>query len=94
MLVEIFLVLILGISTGWLGKLIGFPSAFVQVILGALLGPSILGWISTVDVLHLLAQTGVILFLAMAGMQIGLDKLIAAGRPTWWVAILGMLLPH
>ena len=93
MMLEILLVLILGVAAGWLGRRVGLPAAVGQVALGAVLGPAVLGWVSPDDALRLLAEIGVVLLLGMAGLHIGLERLVAAGRSAWWVALLSMALP-
>ena len=86
------LVLTLGIAAGWLSRHLGLPAAVGQVALGALLGPATLGWVAPDAILRLLAEVGVILLLGMAGLHIGLDRLMAAGSAAWGVALLGIAL--
>lgn len=93
MMQEILLVLTLGVAAGWLGRRVGLPAAVGQVVLGAVLGPAVLGWVSPDEALRLLAEIGVVLLLGMAGLHIGLERLVAAGQSAWWVALLGMVLP-
>ena len=73
------LILLLGAAAGWLSRRVGLPAAVGQVALGAILGPAVLGWIAADDALRLLAEIGVVLLLGMAGLHIGLDRLMAAG---------------
>ncbi len=89
----ILIVLTLGVAAGWLARRVGLPAAAGQVILGAVLGPAMLGWVSVDAALRLLAEIGVVLLLGTAGLRIGLRRLIDAGRPAWWVALLGIVLP-
>ena len=89
----LLMVLILGVSAGWLAQRAKLPAAAGQVLLGAVLGPAMLGWVSVDTALRLLAEIGVVLLLGTAGLQVGLRRLVDAGRPAWWVALLGLVLP-
>lgn len=93
MMQAFLLILLLGAAAGWLSRRVGLPAAVGQVALGAILGPAVLGWIAADDALRLLAEIGVVLLLGMAGLHIGLDRLMAAGWAACWVAILGIVLP-
>lgn len=90
---QILLILILGLATGWLVQRFGLPAAIGQVVLGAVLGPAVLGWVSPDNTLRLLAEIGVVLLLGMAGLHIGQEKLMQAGWAAWWVALLGIAMP-
>ncbi|MEA3274089.1 MAG: cation:proton antiporter [Pseudomonadota bacterium] len=87
------LVLTLGVTAGWMSRRVGLPAAVGQVALGAVLGPAVLGWVAPDEALRLLAEIGVVLLLGMAGLHIGLERLVAAGWPAWWVALLGIAMP-
>ena len=59
------------------------PVPVGQVLLGVLLGSAVLGWAEADARLRLLG---------MAGIELGLGNLKAAGWPAFWVAALGIVL--
>lgn len=90
-MLDLFLILLLGTGVGWAVKRFGLPSAVGQVLLGLLIGPPILGWISSGNELEILGELGVVLLLGMAGLHLGLGHLFKAGWAGFWVALWGMV---
>ena len=72
---------------------IGMPAVFGELLLGLLLGPSVLGWLAPSETLHLLADIGVILLMFMAGLETDTKALRQAGKPSTLTAVGGVLLP-
>src|SRR5262245_14055617 len=72
---------------------IGLPAVFGELLLGLLLGPSVLGWLAPSETLHLLADIGVILLMFMAGLETDTKALREAGKPSMLTAIGGVILP-
>jgi len=87
---EILLVLILGILVGWVSTRVRLPSAAMQVLLGMLIGPLLLGWVTPGDTLLILGELGVVLLLGTTGMHLGLGRLREGGWAGLWVALLGI----
>ncbi|TFH48908.1 MAG: hypothetical protein E4H01_05370, partial [Lysobacterales bacterium] len=83
---EALLVLALGVAAAWLSRRLGWPMPVGQVLLGVVLGVAVLGWVETDARLQLLGRVGVVLLLGMAGVELGLGKLKAAGWPAFRVA--------
>jgi len=90
-MLDLLLILVLGTGIGWVAKRFGLPAAVGQVLLGLLIGPPLLGWISQGEDLQILGELGVVLLLGMAGLHLGLGHLTKAGWSGLWVAMLGML---
>ncbi|HID81811.1 MAG TPA: cation:proton antiporter [Chromatiales bacterium] len=76
------------IATRW-----GAPSVIGELVAGVALGPSLLGWISPVELFKLLAEIGIILLLFQVGLETDARRLIRAGRKSVIVALLGFFLP-
>lgn len=72
---------------------IGMPAVFGELLLGLLLGPSLLGWLAPGTTIQLLADIGVILLMFMAGLETDTVALKQAGKPATLTAIGGVLLP-
>ena len=84
------LILVLGVLIGWLANRFGQPTAVAQVLLGLVIGPPILGWINTNELLETIGQIGVVLLLGMAGLHIGSKHLAKHGWTALWVAVFGI----
>jgi Kef-type K+ transport system membrane component KefB len=90
------LVIILGGAKllGTLAQWIGQPAVLGELVAGVLIGPSVLGIIDPKnEVLHLLAEVGVVLLLFEIGLATDLGKLLQVGGSSAVVAIVGVVLP-
>jgi Kef-type K+ transport system membrane component KefB len=72
---------------------IGLPAVFGELILGLVLGPSLLGWLSPNETLQLLADIGVILLMFMAGLETDTVAMKEAGKASMLTAVGGVVLP-
>ncbi|SIO41162.1 sodium/proton antiporter NhaS3, CPA2 family [Singulisphaera sp. GP187] len=90
------LVIMLGAARlcGALAKAVGQPTVLGELVAGVLLGSSILGLVDPqVDVIHLLAELGVILLLFAIGLETDLRMLLKVGGASAAVAAVGVALP-
>ena len=71
----------------------GLPAVFGELLLGLVLGPSLLGWLAPSETLQLLADIGVILLMFMAGLETDMVAMKAAGKASTLTAIGGVVLP-
>ena len=79
---------------GALAKAIGQPSVLGELVAGVLLGSSVVGLVDPkVEVVHLLAELGVILLLFAIGLETDLRKLLRVGGASAAVATVGVVLP-
>ncbi len=79
---------------GALAKAIGQPTVLGELVAGVLLGSSILGLVNPrVEVVHLLAELGVILLLFAIDQETDLRKLMQVGGASATVATVGVILP-
>jgi Kef-type K+ transport system membrane component KefB len=72
---------------------LGMPAVFGELLLGLILGPSLLGWLAPNETLQLLADIGVILLMFMAGLETDTAALRQAGKASTLTAIGGVVLP-
>lgn len=72
---------------------LGAPGVIGELVAGIIIGPSLLGWVETNDIILLLAEIGVILLLFEVGLETDLSKLLYAGRKAVTVAIGGFIAP-
>lgn len=69
------------------------PPVLGELLAGVLLGVSVLGWVQESEILHLLAEIGVMLLLFEIGLETDLSALLKVGPKSLMVAFLGIALP-
>jgi Kef-type K+ transport system membrane component KefB len=72
---------------------IGQPAIVGEILAGALIGPSVLGWIAPNELLHALAELGVMFLLFRVGLEVKPSELMQVGGTASVVAVLGVALP-
>jgi Kef-type K+ transport system membrane component KefB len=90
------LAIILGSAklAGALAKWIGQPAVLGELVAGVILGMSVLGLVDPKnEVLHLLAEIGVVILLLEIGLETDLEKLLQVGGASTAVAAVGVVLP-
>ncbi len=79
-----------------LGRLVRIPVVVVEIMLGIVIGPSVLNLVSDLSVLNQLSQLGLVMLFFMAGNEIDFARI--RGRPMrrsligWTVSIVGGVL--
>jgi Kef-type K+ transport system membrane component KefB len=69
------------------------PGIVGGLLAGILIGPSVLNLISYNELLHTLAELGVMFLLFQVGLEIKAGDMLKVGRTAMLVAILGVILP-
>jgi Kef-type K+ transport system membrane component KefB len=69
------------------------PSVVGELIAGIVLGPSLLGWLEPSEIVHLLAEIGIILLLFKVGLETDITRLAKAGGKSFAVAFVGFIVP-
>lgn len=92
-LLDVLVVLLAAKLAAEVAERVGMPAVVGEILAGVLIGPSVLGLVSTTHVLEVLAELGVILLLLQVGMEMDLADLAAVGRASVSVAVLGVVLP-
>jgi Kef-type K+ transport system membrane component KefB len=72
---------------------LGLPAVFGELFLGLLIGPSLLGWLDSTEVIHLLADIGVIILMFIAGLETDIKAMRSVGKASVLTALGGVLLP-
>jgi Kef-type K+ transport system membrane component KefB len=93
----IVVLLIMLLSAKVLGEIferLGQPSMIGEVLAGVILGPSVFNIINNSAELKVIADLGIFLLIAMAGMEINVEEIRNSirGRHAW-IALLGFLVP-
>lgn len=93
--------LLLGLVLIWLAakvagegmERIGQTAVLGELLAGVVVGPGVLGLVHESDVIHALAELGVLILLFEVGLESDLDELLAAGLQATLVAVVGVVLP-
>jgi len=88
-------------AAGYLSIKLGQPSVLGELIVGILLGPTVLDFLHFTiftdnhlgDVIHELAEIGVLLLMFIAGLDLHLDDLVKSGKVSALAGTLGVILP-
>ena len=72
---------------------IGQTAVLGELLAGVLLGPGGLGLLRESEVLHALAELGVLILLFEVGLESNLDDLLRAGPQSTLVALVGVAVP-
>lgn len=79
---------------GALAQWVGQPAVLGELVAGVILGASVLGLVNPKnEVLHLLAEIGVVILLFEIGLETDLRKLLQVGGASTLVALVGVALP-
>ena len=86
---------------GYISYRIGQPSVLGEMIVGILLGPSVINLLHLPvfsdehlpEVIHMFAEIGVMLLMFIAGLDLHLEDLVRSGKTAAIAGILGVLLP-
>lgn len=86
---------------GWLSNRLGQPAVLGELVIGLLLGPSVLNLFGqpyfeaahTTETLYELGELGVIFLMFAAGLEIHLADIQKIGKPALLVGVWGVILP-
>jgi Kef-type K+ transport system membrane component KefB len=71
----------------------GQPGIVGEILAGAIVGPSMLGWIQPNEVLTALSELGVMFLLFRVGLEVKSSELMQVGGTAFMVALLGVVVP-
>ncbi|BFH12447.1 cation:proton antiporter [Paenibacillus melissococcoides] len=72
---------------------LGQPSVLGKLIVGIIVGPAVLGWVTNGEIVRDMAEVGVILLMFIAGLETDLDQLKQNWKASVAVALGGIILP-
>jgi len=90
---EIAVILLASKLAGDLSIKLGQPAVLGKLLIGIILGPSVLGLITNTEILQEISEIGVILLMFLAGLETDVDELRANSKASGLVGIGGILLP-
>lgn len=76
-----------------LTKRVDLPQVVGALVAGMILGPSILGIVSSTEFLAQVSELGVIVLMFAAGLQTDINELKASGKASFWIALCGVCVP-
>ncbi|HLC40362.1 MAG TPA: cation:proton antiporter [Methylomirabilota bacterium] len=93
--------LLIGLVIVWLAaklagegmERLGQTAVLGELLAGVLIGPGLLGLVHESEILHALAEIGVVILLFEIGLDSDLEELIRAGVQSTVVAVIGVLCP-
>ena len=92
-ILQIVIVLLATKIAGHFSVRLGQPSVLGKIIIGIIIGPAMLGWISNNEVMHTFSEIGVILLMFLAGLETDLEDLNANMKAAILVAVGGVIMP-
>lgn len=90
---QIAIILVATLIASFISNRIGIPAVLGELIVGILIGPALLSWISPTNFIKQMAEIGVILLMFAAGCESDLDLLRKYFKPSMLAALCGMVLP-
>ncbi|EIJ78355.1 Na(+)/H(+)-K(+) antiporter [Bacillus methanolicus PB1] len=72
---------------------LGQPSVLGKLLIGIILGPSVLGLVTNTDTLAQFSQIGVILLMFIAGLETDIDEFKRTGKASAFVGVGGIIVP-
>lgn len=93
LILQLAVILIASKIAGDISAKLGQPSVLGKLLIGILLGPSVLGFISETETLNEISQIGVILLMFIAGLETDLDDFKRTGKAAGFVGVNGIVVP-
>ena len=87
------LILVTTLVLAHVSRLLKMPAVIGELLAGILIGPALLGWISSTHTISLFAEIGVIILMFLAGLESNLDLLKKYFKPGMLVAVIGVIVP-
>lgn len=92
-LLPIAMMLLVAKLAGLVSLRFGMPAVFGELLVGLMLGPSLLNVVALDTTTKIIAEIGVVLLMFMAGMETDVAAMQRVGRPAFLTAVGGLLFP-
>lgn len=92
----IAIIILILISTKLFGQLsirLGQPAVLGKLLIGILIGPAVLGWVTDSELFQQFSNIGVLLLMFLAGLETDAEQLKANWKPSVAVAVMGIIVP-
>jgi len=91
--VELLILMVVVWTTAVGLRYFGVPTVMGELIAGVILGPAVLGWVETNEVIEVLAELGIFFLLLHTGVDTRPKEFFAAIRISLGVALVGAIAP-
>jgi monovalent cation:proton antiporter-2 (CPA2) family protein len=93
LILQLAIILIASKIAGSLSVRLGQPSVLGKLLIGIVLGPSVLGLVNETETLAEFSQIGVILLMFIAGLETDIDEFKRTGKASTFVGFGGIIVP-
>ncbi|WP_316572576.1 cation:proton antiporter [Neobacillus sp. YIM B06451] len=93
LILQLAIILIASKVAGSISVRLGQPSVLGKLLIGIILGPSVLGLVNETVTLAQLSQLGVILLMFIAGLETDIDDFKQSGKAASFVGLGGIIMP-
>ncbi|PLT29722.1 cation:proton antiporter [Peribacillus deserti] len=93
LILQLAIILVASKVAGSLSVRLGQPSVLGKLLIGIILGPSVLGLITEAETLTEFSQIGVILLMFLAGLETDIDEFKRTGKASIFVGLGGIVVP-
>ncbi|MBM7693331.1 monovalent cation:proton antiporter-2 (CPA2) family protein [Peribacillus deserti] len=93
LILQLAIILIASKIAGSLSVRLGQPAVLGKLLIGIVLGPSVLGLVHETETLEELSQIGVILLMFIAGLETDIDEFKRTGKASAFVGLGGIVVP-
>ncbi|MDX8363879.1 cation:proton antiporter [Cytobacillus sp. IB215665] len=93
LIIELAAILFASKIAGDISVRLGQPSVLGKLLIGIVLGPTVLGIVNDTEILSEISQIGVILLMFIAGLETDVDEFKRTGKASTYVGILGIIVP-
>ncbi|MFX3624005.1 MAG: cation:proton antiporter [Ectobacillus sp.] len=93
LIMELAIILLASKVAGEISAKLGQPSVLGKLLIGIVLGPTVLGLVNDTEILHEISQIGVILLMFIAGLETDVDEFKRTGKASSIVGAAGVAVP-
>ncbi|MED3971717.1 cation:proton antiporter [Priestia megaterium] len=93
LILQLAIILVFSKIAGDISVKLGQPSVLGKLLVGILIGPSVLGLVTETETLKEFSQLGVILLMFIAGLETDVDEFKRTGKASTLVGIGGIIFP-
>ncbi|MED1795620.1 cation:proton antiporter [Brevibacillus nitrificans] len=93
LILQLAVILIASKAAGDISVRLGQPSVLGKLLVGIVLGPSVLGFVTHTEIISELSQIGVILLMFIAGLETDVHEFKRTGKASTSVGVMGIVVP-
>ncbi|MFS0621467.1 cation:proton antiporter [Priestia megaterium] len=93
LILQLAIILVFSKIAGDISVKLGQPSVLGKLLVGIVIGPSVLGLVTETETLKEFSQLGVILLMFIAGLETDVDEFKRTGKASTFVGIGGIVFP-